>query len=138
VYGDVQKILSRLVAQYYGDNVIEEGYLTSVHFSNLGKAVQFMSAFNKNLFDYKDNQCSYNLIIDEKAAILDVPSDNSINLNNYIEDVLDYGCQQEVVVNEIIKNNLTNTPYHFELLGNKVLRRSEQTVSLYKMSGFTE
>lgn len=138
VQSDIRLFMSRLIAQCGGDNVIENGNLTTIHFSNLGKAIQFIDAFNKELFDYKDNQCSYNLMVDERIALLDMLADNTVNLSRYIEEVLKYSCAQDVIVDEAIKNKLEKVSYSFESLGDKTLRKSDRVVSLYKMSGFSD
>ena len=134
IKADIRRFISALATRNHGDNIIEEGNVTSIHFAILGKAISFMTAFLSGLEDYKERQGQYNLMVDAKTALIEVPSDKALNLNGYISDVLDYAYNQEIIVNDVIKDELLESPYAFEFLGNKKLRRSGLSASLYKMS----
>ena len=135
---DVRGIIAQLVAQYRGDNMIEENSTTSIHFSNLGKAVSFLTAVRDKIEEYKDHRSEYNLMADIKMALLDVPSDKKLNFNAYVSDILEYAYNQEIIVNGVVKDELLESPYGFEFLGDKALHRSGMTTPLYKLSQPTD
>ena len=108
--------------------------ITSIRFGNLNKAVKFIFDYKNKLEEYKDNKTEYNLIIDNKIAIIDIPENKELNLNLYISDIFDYAYNQEIIVNDAIKDELLDSVYGFEFLGDKQLRKSEITQALYKMT----
>lgn len=133
VNADIRGLISNLATQYHGDNIIEEDRITSIHFINLGRAVQFVEAFRLEIEEYKETYSQYTLMIDTKTAIVEVSSDKAVNLNSYIADILEYAYNNEIVVNDMIKDELLDSSYGFEFLGEKKLRKSGEAVSLYKM-----
>lgn len=134
VHAEIHGWIASLKEKYCGSDVIEEGNITSVRFMDLGKAVQFTVELLPKFEEYKESQTQYNLIIDAKAAILEISSDKAVNLSNYISDVLEYAYNQEIIVNGLIKDELLESPYAFEFLGDKKLQKTEISVPLYKMS----
>ncbi len=138
VLADIRRLFSRLINKYHGDTVIEENGITSVHFTNLGKAVHFVEETHKEIEDYRETQTEYNLIMDEKIALLEMPSDKEVNLSAYVTDIFEHAYNGDILVNDIIKDELTNAPYDFEFLGDKKLRKSGGSASLYKMLNVQE
>ena len=134
VRADLRNMVAGLVQRFHGKDVVEAEDITSVRFSKVEQAVKFSLALHVELDEFKDKHAEYNLIMDDKVAVLEVPSDMAVNLNAYISDVLDYAYNQEIIVNATIKDELLDTPYKFEFLGDKNLRRSEMSLPLYKMS----
>ena len=134
VQGDIRGLIAALNEKYHGENVIEEGSITSIRFSNIGRAIKFVAEFIPELNEYKEVQSQYNLIVDAKAAVLDVSSEQEVNLSTYISDVLDCAYNQDIIVNGIVKDELLDSPYAFEFLGDKQLPKCAMTVPLYKMS----
>ena len=134
VYGDIRGLIAALKEKYRGGDVIEDASITSIQFSNLGRAVRFVAEFLPELEEYKEVQSQYNLIIDARAAVLEVPSDKAVNLSGYISDVLDCAYNQDIIVNGVIKDELLDSPYAFEFLGERKLPKCAMTVPLYKMS----
>ena len=134
VRADLRNMVAGLVQRFHGKDVVESEDITSVRFSKVEQAVKFSLALHAELDEFKDKHAEYNLIMDDKVAVLEVPSDMAVNLNAYISDVLDYAYNQEIIVNATIKDELLDTPYKFEFLGDKNLRRSEMSLPLYKMS----
>lgn len=133
VKADIRGLISGLTEKNQGRDVIEAGDITSVRFSHIGQAMKFAVGFQTELESYKDNKSEYSLLVDNKIAVLEVPSDEAVNLNDYISDVLELAYNQEIVVNGVIKDELLDSPYKFEFLGDKKLRTSATTVPLYKM-----
>ena len=133
VRNDIRNVISAQVIQHRGQEAVEDGNITSVRFSNLGKAVGFIDAFREKIENYKDDEQTYNLMIDNKIVLVEVPADKTINLNTYISDILDFAYNSEVIVNSVIKDELLDSHYAFEFLGDKQLKQSGQTVALYKM-----
>ena len=134
IKAELRSILSNLVQKYHGENVIEINDITSIKFLYLNKAVQFVYSFLSELNNYKENHGDYNIIIDIKNAILRIPEDKDINLDTYVSDVLEYAYNQDVVVNNAIKDELLDSSYGFEFLGDKPLGRSGMSEALYKMN----
>ena len=134
VHADIHEMIASLKEKYRGSDVIEEGNITSVKFTNLGRAIQFTTEFLPKVEEYKEKQTEYNLIMDAKAAVLELPSDKAVNLSNYISDVLEYAYNQEIIVNGLVNDELLESPYGVEFLGDKKLQKTEMTVPLYKMS----
>jgi hypothetical protein len=134
VNSEIKQLVSQLVAQNKGTDVIEFNDITSVRFSNLSKAVHFVSSTFDELEAYKDKNESYNLMIDAKASVLSIPTDEAVNLGTYISDVLDCAYNQEIIVNDAVKDELLDSSYSFEFLGEKNLHKSEIVASLYKMN----
>lgn len=133
VKADIRGLLADLTEKNHGRDVIEAGDITSVRFSRINQAMKFAVAFQAELESYKDNKSEYNLLVDSKIAVLEVPSDDALNLNDYISDVLELAYNQEIVINAVIKDELLDSPYKFEFLGDKKLRAIGTTVPLYKM-----
>lgn len=134
VNSEIRQIISQLATQNKGTDIIEYNDITSIRFSNLSKAVHFVSSIFDELEEYKDKNESYNLMIDAKASVLSIPTDATVNLSEYISDVLDCAYNQEIIVNDAIKDELLDSSYSFEFLGEKNLRKSETVASLYKMN----
>lgn len=134
VNSDIRDLINRLSGQYRSGDILEEEGITSLHFANLGRAVQFVEAFASALEDYKERRSEYTLLIDCKTAVTEIPEDKGLDLNAYIKDILEYAYNNEVIVNSVIKDELLGSAYGFEFLGEKALRRSNVSAPLYKMS----
>ena len=65
---------------------------------------------------------------------MDTPTDENLNLNSYVTDILDYAYNQDIIVNNAIKDELLESSYGFEFLGDKQLRKCDIAIPLYKMS----
>ncbi len=135
VKADIRNILSELSSRLNGTDIIEERGITSIKFNKPAAAVKFVLSFQEKLETYKDEHAKeYNLLTDVKSAILEVPSDKEVNLNSYISNILEYAYNQEIIVNSIIKDELLDSSYTFEFLGDKTLRDSGDVIAVYKLN----
>lgn len=133
VRGEIRNILANLVAKFDGENVIESGEITSVQFKKLNNAVHFVIDFLNDVESYKDASDSNGLLVESKCSVLEMPTDDEPNLSPYVADIFEHTYNNEIIVNEIIKDELTDSKYEFEDLGEKKLSRTVQTQSLYKL-----
>ena len=122
-------------SQYSGENISSENNIYTVYFTNLGKAINFLSGFNEKLEDYKDNISQYNLMTDVKMVLLEqnTTPEEFAKLSSYTSDILEYAYNQEIVVTGAVKDELLESPYSFEFLGDKLLHKTNKKVPLYKM-----
>lgn len=133
VRGEIRNILANLVSKFEGENVIESGEITSVQFKKLNNAVHFSIDFLNDVESYKDASDNEGLLIESKCSVLEMPTEDEPNLSPYVADVFEHTYNNEIIVNEIIKDELTDSRYEFEDLGEKKLSRTGKTQSLYKL-----
>ena len=134
INAEIYNMIMEQVKKSEGGEVTRSDDVTTIKFKHLGKAVNFIYAFKSDIDEFKDKQTEYNLIIDNKFAIVDIITDENLNINSYITDILDYAYNQDIIINNAIKDELLESSYGFEFLGDKPLRKCEITVPLYKMS----
>ena len=135
IKNDITKIMKDLETQYKGENISSENNIYTVYFTNLGKAIGFLSGFNEKLEDYKDNVSQYNLMTDVKMVLIEqnATPEEFAKLNSYTSDILEYAYNQEIVVTGTVKDELLESPYSFEFLGDKLLHKMNKKIPLYKM-----
>ena len=133
VKGEVRNIISNLVTKLKGGEVIEEDTITTIHFDKLNNAVKFTLDFLNDVEAYKEQSEGEGLILDNKCCIIELPSNEDVNLIPYMEDIFEQTYNNEILVNNKIKDELTGSRYEFEYLGDKRLSRSNKTESLYKL-----
>lgn len=129
---EIRETIIKLVKDNQGDNAIEEQNIISVRFSSLRRALAYITSFFSVLEEYKEKHSEYNLILDAKVALLNV--EENIPLFAYLSDIFEYVYNSEIVVTGVIKDELLESPYGFEYLGDKKLSKSEITIPLYKMT----
>lgn len=130
---DVRNIISNLVAKLNGGEVIEEDSITMINFNKLNNAVKFTIDFLSDIDTYKESSDSRGLLLDNKCCILEMQSTDSVNLSPYLADIFEQTYNNEIIVNDVIKDELTESKYEFEFLGDKKLSRSNKIVALYKL-----
>lgn len=135
VKADIHNIIAEQLSRLGGSDVVEDKDITSVRFGKPVSAVKFILNFQDKLEAYKDAHAKeYNLMTDVKSAVLEVPSNQEVNLSHYISNILEYAYNQEIIVNSVIKDELLDSVYKFEFLGDKTLRDDGEVVSLYKLN----
>lgn len=130
---DVRNIISNLINKLQGGEVIEEDSITMINFNKLNNAVKFTIDFLADIDEYKENSETNGLLLDNKCCILEMQSTDAVNLSPYLADIFEQTYNNEIIVNDIIKDELTESKYEFEFLGDKKLSRSNKTVALYKL-----
>lgn len=133
VHGEIRNIIANLVAKLEGENVIESGEITSIQFKKLNNAVKFVIDFLTDVENYKEQSSEEGLILDNKCCVLDMPTEDEPNLNPFLADVFEQTYNNEIIVNDIIKDELTDSKYEFDFLGEKKLSRTGKTAALYKL-----
>ena len=133
VHGEIRNIIANLVAKLEGKNVIESGEITSIQFKKLNNAVKFVIDFLTDVENYKEQSNEEGLILDNKCCVLDMPTEDEPNLNPFLADVFEQTYNNEIIVNDIIKDELTDSKYEFDFLGEKKLSRTGKTAALYKL-----
>lgn len=133
VHGQIRNIIANLVAKLEGENVIESDDITSVEFAKLNNAVKFVIDFLNDVETYKEQSGDEGLILENKCCVLEMPTEDEPNLSPYLADVFEQTYNNEVIVNDVIKDELTDSKYEFDFLGDKKLSRTGQTVALYKL-----
>lgn len=129
---DLQNIIYNLLSKYHAVNTTEKEGFTSVEYDNTEVAVKFASDFLRDIIQYKENLDDENLLFLSKCNIVDFPEE-SINLDDYISDILDHTYNNEILITEKIKESMYVTKYDFEFLGEKKLNKTEKMVALYKL-----
>ncbi len=133
VKGEVRNIIANLVAKLNGGTVLEEDSITTINFDKLSNAVKFTIDFLNDVEAYKDQSEEEGLLLDNKCCIVELPTTEEVNLNPYMEDIFEQTYNNEIIVNDTIKDELTGSKYEFEFLGEKRLSRSNKTEGLYKL-----
>lgn len=134
VKGEIRNIISNLLNKFDGKNVIEDNFITSIEFAKLNNAARFAVEFFKDVSIYEDKLNNTNLMITDKCSILSLTSEQEPNLSPYIQDVFEQTYDNEIIVNEPIKEKLEGDKYVFEFLGDKTLSKTGYSTPLYKMS----
>ena len=116
-----------------GGNVIEANEITSVEFAKLNNAARFVVDFLNDIEAFKEQSGSEGLLLDNKCCILEMPTEDEPNLSPYLADIFEQTYNNEIIVNDTIKDELTDSRYEFEYLGEKKLSRSGQSAALYKL-----
>ena len=136
VKGEAQKIIADLADRFDGENVTEDNYITSVEFSKLNCAAGFALEFFREMAVYEDQLNNSNLIVADKCSILSLSAEQEPNLQAVVQDVFEQTYDNEIIVNEPVKERLSleDEKYDFEFLGEKILSKTGWSVSLYKMT----
>ena len=134
VKSEVRNIIANLSAKFNGENVIEDNYVTSIEFPKLNHAARFAVEFFKDVSIYEEQLNNTNLIIADKCSILSLSSEQEPNLSPFIQDVFEQTYDNEIIVNEPIKERLEGEKYGFEFLGEKTLSKTGWSTALYKMT----
>ena len=136
VKGEAQKIIADLADKFDGENVTEDNYITSVEFSKLNCAAGFALEFFREMAVYEDQLNNSNLIVADKCSILSLSAEQEPNLQAFVQDVFEQTYDNEIIVNEPVKERLSleDEKYDFEFLGEKILSKTGWSVSLYKMT----
>lgn len=134
VKSEVRNIIANLSAKFDGENVIEDNYITSIEFPKLNHAARFAVEFFKDVSIYEEQLNNTNLIIADKCSILSLSSEQEPNLSPFIQDVFEQTYDNEIIVNEPIKERLEGEKYGFEFLGEKTLNKTGWSTALYKMT----
>ena len=127
-------VIANLSAKFNGENVIEDNYVTSIEFPKLNHAARFAVEFFKDVSIYEEQLNNTNLIIADKCSILSLSSEQEPNLSPFIQDVFEQTYDNEIIVNEPIKERLEGEKYGFEFLGEKTLSKTGWSTALYKMT----
>lgn len=133
VRGEIRNIISSLVAKLDGGEVLEDDTITTIQFNKLNNAVKFTVDYLGDVENYKEQSEESGLLLDNKCCILEMPSTDDVNLSPYLADVFEQTYNNEIIVNDVIKDELTDSHYDFEYLGDKKLSRTGKTVALYKL-----
>ncbi len=133
VRGEIRNIISNLVAKLDGGEVLEDDTITTIQFNKLNNAVKFTVDYLGDVENYKEQSEESGLLLDNKCCILEMPSTDDVNLSPYLADVFEQTYNNEIIVNDVIKDELTDSHYDFEYLGDKKLSRTGKTVALYKL-----
>ena len=134
VKSEVRNIIANLSAKFNGENVIEDNYVTSIEFPKLNHAARFAVEFFKDVSIYEEQLNNTNLIIADKCSILSLSSEQEPNLSPFIQNVFEQTYDNEIIVNEPIKERLEGEKYGFEFLGEKTLSKTGWSTALYKMT----
>ncbi len=133
IRGQIRNIIANLVSKLEGGNVIEANEITSVEFAKLNNAARFVVDFLNDIEAFKEQSGSEGLLLDNKCCILEMPTEDEPNLSPYLADIFEQTYNNEIIVNDTIKDELTDSRYEFEYLGEKKLSRSGQSAALYKL-----
>jgi len=133
IRGQVRNIIANLVSKLEGENVIEAEEITSVEFGKLNNAAKFVVDFLNDVEAFKEQSVGDGLLLDNKCCILEMPTEDEPNLSPYLADIFEQTYNNEIIVNDVIKDELTDSRYEFEFLGEKKLSRSGQSAALYKL-----
>ena len=116
-----------------GGEVLEQDTITTINFEKLNNAVKFAIDYLSDIENYKEQTEEKGLLLDNKCCIVEMPSSEDVNLSPYMSDIFEQSYNNEIIVNDIIKDELTDTHYELEYLGDKRLSRTDKVVALYKL-----
>ena len=133
VKGEIRNIISNLSARLGGGEILEQDTVTTIAFDKLNNAVKFTIDYLRDIENYKEQTEEKGLLLDNKCCILEMPSTDDVNLSPYLLDIFEQTYNNEIIVNGVIKDELTDSHYEFEYLGDKKLSRSSKTEALYKL-----
>lgn len=134
--GEIRNIIYNLLRKYSGKNVIEDGKITSVQFGKLNDAVNMAIEFYRDITLYQNELNDDNAAFHNKCAIIQAQPDGSPNLSDYASGVLKQTFDDEIVTTEPLKillDELKQSKFDFEYLGEKTIDNSGKTVALYKI-----
>lgn len=133
VRGEIRNIIANLVTKLGGGEVLEQDTITTINFKKLNNAVKFAIDYLSDIENYKEQTEEKGLLLDNKCCIVEMPSSEDVNLSPYMSDIFEQSYNNEIIVNDIIKDELTDTHYELEYLGDKRLSRTDKVVALYKL-----
>lgn len=133
VGGDIRNIVANLVTKYKGKNVIEKDDITSVQFGKLNDAIRFTIDCLGDINAYQEESDNPDIFIENRCSVLEVSTTEDVNLSPYIEDVFEQTYDNEIIVDENIKQELAVGKYSVDFLGDKKLHKINKTVALYKL-----
>lgn len=133
IVGEIRNIIYNLLSKYDGRNVIEVNGITSVQFLKLNNAIKFATEFLKDISTYQDELNDENLIFNNKCNVLEYADNEEPNLNDYVNDILEHTYNDEILTTANIKDELSNSKYKFDFLGEKKLNKTGKYVELYRL-----
>lgn len=133
INADIRNIIFNLIQKYRGKNTIEKDDITSVQFNKLNDAVKFTIEVLKDVVSYQEESNNSDIFIETRASVVEVQTKDEVNLSPYVEDIFVHTYDNEILVDEDIKNELAVGKYSIDFLGDKKLNKSKKTVALYKL-----
>lgn len=133
VKNEIHNIMTNLASKFHGGNVVEDNYIISIEFEKLNNAARFAVEFFKDVSIYEEQMNNSNLIIANRCSIFSLTAAEEPNLSLFIQDILEQTYDNEIIVNEPVKENLPKEAYSFEFLGDKKLNKTGYSTALYKL-----
>ncbi len=129
----IRSIILMLQSKYKGDDVIEDNGLTSVKFNKLNNAMRFATECLENIGKYQEEMNGEDIILRNCSIIIPYRENETPNESPYLSDIFEHVYNGELVATEEIVQELDNTNYDFEDLGEKILKNSGAKVTLFKL-----
>lgn len=131
--GRIREILSGLIDQYRGMDVIEAEGITTIKFKKLSLGMIFAKTAVQEIRSFQDDTNNDNLILRNCCAIAKYDSELEPNLNDFWSDIFEHIYNNEIVLTKDVYDALQDAGYHFEYLGEKKFNKLDINVELYKL-----
>lgn len=134
VKSEVENIIADLSDKFGGEDIKNDNYITSIEFTKLNSAMDFVNEFFKSVSLYEEKLNNTNLIVADKCCVLSLTSEQEEKMALFLQDVLEQTFDDEIIVNEEVKKQLQGEKYGFEFLGEKILNKTGASEALYKIT----
>ncbi len=128
----IRNILFNLINKYQGEAAIEEKGITTVRFRKLNNAIKFAIESIKDINTYHDELNNESLLMRNCCAITGQRQEEA-SLNNFLSDMFEHIYSNEIVMTKDIAEELKESEYHLDYLGEKNFKTLGLIEELYKV-----
>lgn len=129
----IRNILFNLINKYQGEMPIEADGITTVEFRKLNNAIKFAIESIKDINTYHEELGNESLLMRNCCAITGLKPEEGASLNNFLSDMFEHIYSNEIVMTKDIAEELKESEYHLDYLGEKNFKTLGLTEELYKV-----
>ncbi len=129
----IHNILFNLINKYQGEAPIEADGITTVQFRKLNNAVKFALESIKDINTYHEELGNESLLMRNCCALTGSTAEEGSKLSSFLSDMFEHIYSNEVVMTKDIAEELKESEYHLDYLGEKNFKILGIAEDLYKI-----
>lgn len=130
----IRNIMRNLQNKFQGTDVIEAQGITSVKFEKISNAIKYAVSCLKDIALYQEELVNESVLMRNCCAISVFREDDEPNLSKYLADMFEHIYSGEIVMTADVQLMLNNKDYKTEFLGEKILKSTNTSQALYKLT----
>ena len=129
----IRNILFNLINKYQGEAPAEADGITTVQFRKLNNAIKFAIESIKDINSYHEELGNESLLMRNCCAITGHKQEEGASLSNFLSDMFEHIYSNEIVMTKDIAEELKESEYHLDYLGEKNFKTLGIAEELYKV-----